>query len=1007
MTKKESMSKQAADLRKRSEEKVAKSMNSIGEMSDEDVKMLIHDMRVYQTELEMQNEALQKSHMELSALVNSISDEVWFAGTQKKFTLMNPSAIRDFNLGSVHEIDVEELTRDLEVYRPDGSPCPADEVPPLRALKGEVVINQEEIIRTPAHGEMRYRQVSSNPVRDAHGNIIGSVSVVRDITEHKLMEQTISESEAKYRIVADNTYDFEFWLNPQGQYIYASPSSKRITGYTPEDYSKDPDLRRKIIHPDDLSIFDQHVQESENKYRDAESEWRIIHADGSTRWISHACQPVFSDKGEYLGVRGSNRDITERMQVEEGLRDVQQRLEVIIDSIADGFYAIDREWRFTHANDAALRHMGKTSKEILGRTLFDAFPEARGSVIDNKYRSVMESGEPCHFENLSLVTGRMLKIHAYPGRDILTILFRDITDQNNMEGALRESEARFRLLSTTAGRLLSTDDPQSIVEDLCKDVMTQLDCQTFFNFLVDERAGRLRLNACAGIPDEDARAIEWLDYGIAVCGCVAQARHRIIAEDIFHTPDLRTELVKSYGIQAYCCHPLMAQDRLIGTLSFGTKTRPRFTPEEVELMRMVTDQVAVAMQRKQHEQKLQESKEYLERRVEERTQELMAASLYTRRLIETNLDPLVTISANGKVTDVNIATELVTGFSRSELLGSDFSDYFTEPKKARAGYEKVFEEGSVRDYPLAIRHRSGRITDVLYNASTYRNEEGDIQGVFAAARDVTELRQAQRELRKSYEELERRVEARTADLKEKTEQLEAANKELESFSYSVSHDLRAPLRAIDGYARMILKKEWGKFDEDTTRKFNAIRSNAQMMGQLIDDLLALSRLGKKQMSSSALDMDSIIMDVWKELQIINPERNMTLTIRNMPPGYGDRTLIKQVCSNLLANAVKFTKNQDAARIEAGGSTENDGNIYYVKDNGVGFDMAYYEKLFGLFQRLHSTDDFEGTGVGLATVHRIIQRHGGRVWAKGKVNEGATFYFSLPSSQTQDSLANKP
>jgi PAS domain S-box-containing protein len=528
--------------------------------------------------------------------------------------------------------------------------------------------------------------------------------------------------------------------------------------------------------------------------------------------------------------------------------------------------------------------------------------------------------------------------------------------------------------------------------------MAHLDCQVFFNYLLDENVGRLRLNACAGIPEEDARAIEWLDYGVAVCGCVARDRVRIIADDIFHTPDVRTELVKSFGIQAYCCHPLMAQDRLIGTLSFGTKTRPRFTPEEVELMRMVTDQVAVAMQRKQAEIDLQKAKDDLERRIEERTKELKAASLYTRRLIETHLDPLVTISANGKITDVNAAAELVTGLSRRELLGSDFFDYATEPEKARAGYEKVFQEGSVRDYPLAIRHRSGRITEVLYNASTYTNEEGNIQGVFAAARDMTELRQAQNELRKSYENLERRVEERTVDLKKSTEQLIAANKELESFSYSVSHDLRAPLRAIDGYARMILKKEWGKFDEDTARKFNAIRSNAHMMGQLIDDLLSFSRLSKKQMSTSKLDMESIIMDVWKELQIINTRQNVTLTIHNIPPGYGDRTLIKQVYFNLLSNAVKFTKHMDTAHIEAGSSLENDGNIYYIKDNGVGFDMAYYDKLFGIFQRLHSADDFEGTGVGLATVQRIVHRHGGRVWAEGKVNEGATFYFTLPGKE---------
>jgi two-component system sensor kinase len=235
-------------------------------------------------------------------------------------------------------------------------------------------------------------------------------------------------------------------------------------------------------------------------------------------------------------------------------------------------------------------------------------------------------------------------------------------------------------------------------------------------------------------------------------------------------------------------------------------------------------------------------------------------------------------------------------------------------------------------------------------------------------------------------------------LKERTVQLEAANKELESFSYSVSHDLRAPLRAIDGYARMILKKQGYNFDEDTLNKFNVIRSNAQMMGQLIDDLLAFSRLGRKQMSMSKIDMDQLVRDVWKELQAINPDRNMELTLKGVLPGYGDRALIKQVYFNLLGNAVKFTKHMDAAYIEAGGDTDGNEDVYYVKDNGVGFDMAYYDKLFGVFQRLHSADDFEGTGVGLAIVQRIIHRHGGRVWAEGKPDKGTCFYFTLTGKE---------
>jgi PAS domain S-box-containing protein len=232
-------------------------------------------------------------------------------------------------------------------------------------------------------------------------------------------------------------------------------------------------------------------------------------------------------------------------------------------------------------------------------------------------------------------------------------------------------------------------------------------------------------------------------------------------------------------------------------------------------------------------------------------------------------------------------------------------------------------------------------------------------------------------------------------LAEHAARLEEANKELESFSYSVSHDLRAPLRAVDGYARSILKKQGDKFDEDTTRKFNEIRSNTKMMGKLIDDLLAFSRLSRKNISTSELNMVDLIRDVWKELSDINPDRTMHLIVNSTPLGYGDAALVKQVYHNLLSNAVKFTKLQDDVHIEVGGYNDGNENVFYVKDNGVGFDMKYYDKLFGVFQRLHNNPDFEGTGVGLATVQRIVHRQGGRVWAEGKVNEGATFYFTLP------------
>jgi PAS domain S-box-containing protein len=315
---------------------------------------------------------------------------------------------------------------------------------------------------------------------------------------------------------------------------------------------------------------------------------------------------------------------------------------------------------------------------------------------------------------------------------------------------------------------------------------------------------------------------------------------------------------------------------------------------------------------------------------------------------------------------------------REEALQRDYHSGVSLPLKD-AGGATFGVLGIFSDRPNAFTPEEVRLLEEL---------AGDMAFGITVLRTRIERNQAEAEILRLNQELEQRVADRTT-------QLEAANKELEAFSYSVSHDLRTPLRAIDGFSHILLEDYTDKLDDEGKRLLNVVRDNTSRMGQLIDDILKFSRTGRLELTFAEIDMERLAHEVFEELQPSVTGRKLQLEIEPIPAVTGDRTMMRQVFVNLLSNAIKFSRPKEAARIKVGGSIEGNEAIYYVKDNGVGFDMQYVDKLFGVFQRLHSVDEFEGTGIGLSIVKRIITRHGGRVWAEGKVNEGATIYFALP------------
>ena len=774
--------------------------------------------------------------------------------------------------------------------------------------------------------------------------------VAQDVTERKHAEEALRRSEALLLQTGAMAKVGGWELDLVTMTLVWSQETYRIHEIDP---SLQPDVEQAINYyaPEARPLIREAVQRAIEEGQPFDMELPLITAKNKRIWVRAIGQAEIRS-GKPTRLFGTFQDITERRDAEAYLR----RFELLSEHSRDIILFMgNKDGRILEANAAAVQAYGYSRDELLGLTIQDLRAsgtqnltaeqmlqaDAHGILFETIHRRKDGTTFPVEVSSQGATIGGV--------RTLISII-RDITDRKNAEKALLESEARFRSLfeeSADAHLLLEN----SIFSD-CNLAAVQM-------MRAHSKEEILSVHPSKLSPEyqPDGRlSTEKVDEMIRIALENGSNRFEWIHRRKDGT-DFPVEV-------------------LLTSISTG----------ERQVIHTVWRDIT---ERKQIEQALQAAHDKLEIKVQERTAALSQANALLQALMDNLPDHIYFKDLQSRFIRNSKSQASLLGLNDpSEVVGKTDFDFFPHAARSYAEEQEVMRSGKpIVDLEEWVVWPDGRETWVLTTKLPLRNSEGQTIGIFGISHDITERKRSEQSIRQL-----------NADLEKQTEQLQAANKELEAFSYSVSHDLRAPLRAIDGYTRILVEDYESILDEEGKRVCGVISREARRMGQLIDDLLSFSRLGRKEMYSSKIEMRTLVVSVLNELLKEEDRERIDVHIANLPVAKGDSSLIRQVWVNLLANAIKFSSKKERAVIEVGGKTTKEELIYYLRDNGAGFEMEYANKLFGVFQRLHSESEFSGTGVGLAIVQRIIRRHGGRIWAEGAVEKGATFYFALPRKE---------
>ena len=857
----------------------------------------------------------------------------------------------------------------------------------------------EELIRraTADHKQGEYEQRFLRPdgsighyhstfqgLYDAQGGLHTIIGTVLDISERKQAEDSLRQSEARLRAILDATPFPIAIVDIQDDKIHFwSRSALALFGHTAPTTTEwyelaypDPTYRREVVER-----WKPLLEEAQRSGQTVNTgEYRVTCRDGSVR----ICELHAAFLADRLIV--TFNDITDRRQAEERLKETLMLIRTAGELAKIGGWNVNLEENRSYWSDevAAIHEMPAGYSPLVEEGIGFYAPEWREK-ITKVFSDCAQKGIP-YKEEMEIITahGKRVWIQTIGEaiRNDKGIIykvqgaFQDISERKRTETAIVMNTQRVQTLLKLNQM---TDASLKEITDFALEEAVRLTRSTIgYLAFLNEDESALTMHSWSRSAMAECAIIEKpIVYPVATTGLWGEAvrqRQAVITNDYAAASPLKKGCPEGHvAMKRHMNTPVFAGSRIVMVAGVGNKTED-YDQDDVQQLTLLMEGMWRLIERRQSEDALRESE---------------------RKFRETviNLDEgYYSVTLDGKLLEHNQAFNRILGFdSRKDLKGTHMPDFWQNPED-RLEYVRVLAAtGAVSNYQINAKTQQGENITVLACAHMVKDESGTplrIEGIFM---DISQRIRAEQEIQHLNEELEQRVLQRTA-------LLEAANKELEAFSYSVSHDLRAPLRAIDGFSRIVLEEYATKLDSEGRRLLGVITGNTKKMGCLIDDLLAFSRLSRQQMSFAAVDLAGLADAVFSELKDQEKGRIIEFKIAAVPIGHGDHSLLRQLLQNLMANAVKFTRTRKVARIEFNGRAEMTENVYFVKDNGVGFDRAYADKLFGVFQRLHSADEFEGTGVGLAIVQRIVQRHGGRVWAESKDGKGAVFYFSLPNDK---------